>query len=310
LGRIVYLFTRTKYGIDYIDPWVVDFSADDKKFSKAWFSKWIAKIIEPVAVRDAALITGVAVSYYEDVFIRNPNLKNSCQTVAMPFGGERGDNQAIAKFNLKPYLFAKTNKIDLVYAGAMLPKAHKVLRAVFEAMVCKMELYKNIRIHFIGTGKTIDNRCSFSIKPLAEEFGLWEKIIFEYPERISYLDVLMHLRQAEGIFILGSTESHYTPSKVYQALLSEKPILAILHQESTACQVIDSSRMGLVLRFQGEEGLDAIKNNFNELFRDFLGFMKSFSSRNADCDIIEQYSAHNVTEILASALERSIRQQK
>ncbi len=46
---------------------------------------------------------------------------------------------------------------------------------------------------------------------------------------------------ADGVFILGSTEPHYTPSKPYQGVLSGKPILAVLHKESTAVNVIKES---------------------------------------------------------------------
>jgi len=169
-----------------------------------------------------------------------------------------------------------------------------------------LDLYAKVRIHFIGTGKAPDDERGFAIKPLAEECGLWQKVVFEYPRRISYLDVLAHLVSADGIFILGSTEPHYTPSKLYQAILSKKPVLAVLHQQSTACQIIRDSGAGLVLPFNGEEGIPDIRKKFNEAFADFLGFMKKFSPSDVRLSVFEEYSAYNVTKTLAEALEKVI----
>ncbi|MCX5706392.1 MAG: hypothetical protein NTW13_01785, partial [Candidatus Omnitrophica bacterium] len=172
LGRIVYMASKTKYGIDYIDPWVHDFPGSNKILSKARFSKLISKILEPIAVRKASLITGIAPKYYLDVFKRNPRLKNFCLSLAMPYGGERTDFEAVTKLNLKPYLFEKTGKIDLVYAGAMLPKAHEPLRAICEAISDNRNLYTNVRFHFIGTGTWLGSENKYNIKPLAKKFGI------------------------------------------------------------------------------------------------------------------------------------------
>ena len=63
LGRLLHNITGIKYGIDYIDPWVHHFPGSEKKFSRHWFSTQLAKILEPIAVKKASLITGVAEGY-------------------------------------------------------------------------------------------------------------------------------------------------------------------------------------------------------------------------------------------------------
>jgi hypothetical protein len=60
IGKIIFLRYSVKYGIDYIDPWVHTFPGSEKLFSRHWFSTQIARILEPWAVSDATLITGVA----------------------------------------------------------------------------------------------------------------------------------------------------------------------------------------------------------------------------------------------------------
>lgn len=146
-------------------------------------------------------------------------------------------------------MFQKSNKLQIVYAGAMLPKAYGPLEAIFQSIKNNILHFSDVEFHFIGTGGLSDDENSFNIKPLAVKYGLWKTIVYEYPKRIPYLDVLIHLNISDGIFILGSTEPHYTPSKIYQAVLSEKTILAVLHKDSTAVDILNKSNIGLVFIF-------------------------------------------------------------
>ena len=242
--------------------------------------------------------------YYQGVIDRNPYLKQSALFAAMPYGGEYLDHVRLKELQLKPYLFEKKeNKIQLVYAGAMLPKAYKPLEQIFKAITQDKSLFNNVEIHFIGTGKLPNDNQSFNIKQLAEQYNLWQEIVFEYPARIPYLDVLIHLDSAAGVFILGSTEPHYTPSKVYQGVLSEKPILAVLHQASSACEIIKNANAGLVLSFNGEDEIEKIGNQFVKVFNDFLLFYKTFNATNVIKTEFEKYSAKEVTRILAEKLD-------
>ena len=303
LGRWLQQSTGIKYGIDYIDPWVHDFPGSEKKWSRHWFSSKLAKLLEPVAVKNASLITGVAEGYYLPVLERNPPLKKVV-TGAMPYGGEQNDHEAIKDLQQTPYLFQKkAGKIQFVYAGAMLPKAYDPLEQIFKAMAINNEWYLNTEFHFIGTGKSPNDNLSFNIKPLAEKYGLWENVIFEYPARIPYLDVLIHLAAADAVFILGSTEPHYTPSKVYQGVMAGKPIMAVLHSKSTAVKIIKDAEAGQVLEFDGEAELTIIETQFALALKNFLAFLNQFDPKDVKQEVFEKYSAREVTRRLAKMLE-------
>jgi len=306
LGRWLHSSTGIKYGIDYIDPWVHDFPGSNKLLSRHWLSKQLAKFLEPIAVKKASLITGVAAGYYEAVLERNPHLKRQALTGAMPYGGEVKDHEVLAQLHIESYLFKKNRHFQLVYAGAMLPKAYKPLEAIFKSMAASPEQFANVEFHFIGTGKTPDDGNGFNIKPLAEQYGLWHTTVYEYPKRIPYLDVLIHLKEADGVFILGSTEPHYTPSKSYQGVLSGKPILAVLHSESTAVQVLKDSGAGLVMGFDGVSGIEYLENEFDVFFFSFLQFAEKFNKDSINQEVFKQYSAKAVTEKLVALLEEAI----
>jgi hypothetical protein len=309
LGRWLHHSTGIKYGIDYIDPWVHTFPGSDKLFSRHWFSTKVAKFLEPIAVKKASLITGVAEGYYKEVFNRNPFLGEQVIAGAMPYGGEAEDHEIVTKLSIEPYLFTKNSKkLQLVYAGAMLPKAYKPLEKIFHAIKVNREAFANVEFHFIGTGKLANDPDSYNIKPLAEKYGLWQNVVFEYAQRIPYLDVLIHLNAANGVFILGSTEPHYTPSKVYQAVLAGKPILAVLHRQSTAVNVIQQSNTGLVLSFDGEAGLDEIQEKFAAIFNEYLNFYTLFDSSSINKIAFDAYSARSITKQLSELLNEAIKE--
>jgi hypothetical protein len=330
LGPYLHKKTGIKYGIDYIDPWVHEFPGSEKLFSRHWFSTQLAKLLEPISVKHASLITGVSEGYYLPVLERNPHLKNNVITAAMPYGGEEGDHEFIKKtLDVRHKMLENTDStpaiFKFIYAGALLPKAYKPLEEIFKALqhYAKRlndsttqqieEIFKvlthyakqlndsttqQIQIHFIGTLGTI--------KPLAEKHGLFGKTVFEHPNRMPYLDVLKELEKADGIFILGSTEPHYTPSKVYQAVLSKKPILAILHEESTAVKVLRESNAGIVITMNGEEDIVSLPIRFLEGLKQFQEFQHSFNPNKINKDAFDQYSAKAVTAKLVEKLDEIV----
>ena len=306
LGRWLHRTTGAKYGIDYIDPWVHDFAGSHKIFSRHWISTRLAGLLEPVAVKHASLITGVGAGYYAPVLERNPQLQQRVHG-AMPYGGEVQDHVAVQALQIDPYLFSKHSpKQRLVYAGAMLPKAYEPLEQIMKSIVDNPQVFADTEFHFIGTGKTPDDPQGFNINPLAEKYGLWQKVIFEYPKRIPYLDVLVHLGAADGIFILGSTEPHYTPSKVYQGVLSGKPILAVLHKDSSAVEVLEKSNGGIALTFNGTEGLPGLEKQFSAGWPHFQQFLHNYNPAQVNQSAFNEYSAATVTKKLAGMLDQAL----
>src|SRR5262249_32898060 len=140
--------------------------------------------------------------------------------------------------------------IHLVYAGALLPKAHgvteRLLQAIARLRTRGTPAAHRLRLHFIGTGRTPTDPNGYNVLPLAHRLGVADAIT-AHPPRLPYLDVLANLVHAGGVLIVGSTEPHYTPSKVYQAVQSRRPVLALLHEASTAIDVLEMSRAGMVI---------------------------------------------------------------
>ena len=135
LGELLYRRHRFPFGIDYQDPWVHVWPGAEKPFSKAWMSRKLANWLEPWAVKNASLITGVAPLYYESVLERNPHLREQCVTAAMPIGNSEDDYRHLRDAARKTFLFPENDTLfHMVYAGAMLPKAYIVLERLLEGI--------------------------------------------------------------------------------------------------------------------------------------------------------------------------------
>jgi len=305
LGPYLHKKTGVKYGIDYIDPWVHRFPGSGKIFSRHWFSTKIAGWLEPKAVKYASLITGVAEGYYQGVIDRNPTIVKQCIFGAMPYGGEINDYTAIESLQLSSYLFNNNGKLKIVYAGAMLPKAYTLLDSFFEFIKNHLDDFQQIEFYFIGTGKNTRDPNGYNIRDTSVKHSLWQTIIFEHPMRIPYLDVLVHLHHADGVFILGSTESHYTPSKLYQAVLSKKPVFSILHMQSSAYEIIQKTGIGVVTGFQNESEVPELKNQFNEPWKKYVQLLSQFEPDKINTEAFNQYSAWNTTKVLAKLLDEA-----
>ncbi|MDR3568449.1 MAG: hypothetical protein P4L43_10515 [Syntrophobacteraceae bacterium] len=307
LGRPARFLTGIPYGIDYIDPWVTPLEPLEKIGVKAWLSNWLARLLEPVAVRHVSLITGVAERYYDGVLERNPQLLDKAVLAAMPYGAAPTDHDAARKLALAPYLFSgQPAAMRLCYAGAMLPRAFGPLETILQAISEKSKSCEGVKFEFIGTGKRPDDPEGFNIRPLAEKYGLWGTVVREHPARIPYLDVLTHLEASDAIFILGSTEPHYTPSKVFQAVLSRRPVFAVLHEASTAVSIIRESGAGIVLTFNGDHDLSTIREGFLPAFQEFRKFCETFDPLKVNMDGFEAYSARNMAKVLAKALDQAL----
>ncbi len=305
MGRIIHALRGTPYGLDYIDPWIHEWPGSDQVFTKHWVSRRLGGLLEPFAVKEVALITGVAEGYYRAVLERNPHLEGRVVTAAMPYGGEADDHHRVGALGLRPYLFNdEPGTFQLLYAGALLPKAVEPLDRVCRAIAADRARFENVRFYFVGSGKDPNDPEGYNVRPIAEKYGLWGSIITEHPARIPYLDVLAHLDVADAVFILGSTEPHYTPSKVYQGVLSEKPIFALLHQASTACAVLRETGAGQVLSIAGEQDLGRIEREFGPAFEAFRDFAAAFDPAEVNRAQFDQYSARSVTRTLAEAMDR------
>ena len=217
------------YGVDYRDPWVYKITNQQKGLNRATITLMLAHFLEPIAIKKAALLSGVSQGYLNGVVSRNNIL---CKQVTFQMGFCKEDHH-IQIPNFKPPF--KEGKQTFVYAGAYSPNWAPLFRLFLEglAQLTKTNSTANLEFTFIGTG----NKELQSITSIASELGISE-LVTELPSRIPYLHVQQCLRRASGALIIGSTEPHYSASKLFQCLLTSKKLFAFFHQESEARTIL------------------------------------------------------------------------
>jgi hypothetical protein len=306
LGPLVYRKTMVPYAIDLIDPWLHTWPGSNVRWSKAWASRHLARFLEPIALRDAALVTAVAPGYYDGALHRYPWL-DPARCVAMPYGGDPAEFAFLDQHPRRPWLFDPADgKLHVIYAGAMLPRAYSTLCALLQALrsVIDSPELARLRFHFVGTGGSSTDLDGFRVLPWAQQYGL-TPFVDEHPTRIPYLEVLNHLKHAHAVLVLGSSEPHYTASKVFQAVLSRKPVLGLLHRQSTAADLLRTLKAGPLVTFDraspASHQVDAIARALREVV--------TWDQQNrhiTDWKVFEPYSAEAVTGRLAAAFDAAL----
>lgn len=335
LGRLLFEKTGIPYGIDYIDPWVRDLT-NQKKW-RTRMSLWVAKLLEPIAVKKASLISGVSYPYYEPVIKRNfpliavqldangnnpgslekpkpynltPTLLNPHTNlpfthVAMPYGFDPNDHHIKLEnlqFPWESTLNSEPETQNLkiwLYAGAFLPNSHVILQAFFMAIkvLREQKLWdETIRLWFIGTG----NYPAKSIESYAKDYCL-DDIVTEKRDRYPFLQVLNFLNEANTVLIIGSTEKHYTASKTFQSLLSNRPVISAFHHQSSAIQVMEDCKAdAFTMRYKPEMSQQEMVDAFKAVLLKRL----QNDAWNPDLSALDQYSAKESARMLVEGMER------
>lgn len=244
------------YVLDYTDPWVLTPPARQRRpWRKAYWYWRLARWLEPRVVRNAAHILAVSDGTNRGIHVRYPDLPAS-RFSAEPFGFEGRDFDHLRE-HPRPnrYWRADDGNLHLASVGAMLPDGYETVRALFRAVNQlrreKPETFARIRLHFFGT--TYDPAATDGlVMPVANEEGVAD-VVDEHPRRIPYVDALNVLTSAHGILALGSTQHHYTASKIFPAILARRPLLAVYHEVSTVCEIMRATRAGELVTYGDTE---------------------------------------------------------
>jgi len=232
--------------LDYQDPWVGAWGSTvgaGPNGSRDWKSAAMRRLgvwLEPRAVAAADALVAVSQGTIDGIVQRIP-AAGRVPHEAIPLGFEPDD---FARLSVRPrsqvYFDAADGKVHLCYVGTLLPAGMGTLRTLLEAVrslaAHDPAAADRIRLHFFGTSNQSTSSRDI-VMPIARELGV-EANVTERPGRLDYLDALTVLAGASGILLLGSSERHYTASKLYPALLARRPILALFHEASSVVAIL------------------------------------------------------------------------
>jgi hypothetical protein len=296
--------------LDYQDPWVGAWGREvgggngGAVDAKSRATRALAERLEPRVLQSADAVTAVSSRTYQDAFVRTG--VSSQIATEIPIGWDAADLDAVARRTSRA-LIPNDGRINICYTGTLLPLGIATLRAVLAGARALIErnpqLADRIRFYFFGTSNQTTG-AELRVVPHAQELGV-EHLVCEHPARLDYLDALDALRQASALLLLGSSEPHYTPSKVFPALLARRPMLAVYRRESTVVEMLKRAApppAAHLITFDDSRRVESLVGGVAEALDAVL---RAAGSRvSIDRAALEPWSAHALAGRLADLCDR------
>ena len=293
-------YWKKQFGVPYVidmqDPWHSEYYQDKPKHQrpkKYWFSYRLHKYLEPKAMKQVDGLVSVSANYISDLKQRYTWLKD-IPGATITFGAFKPDIEIAVKNSSKFESLLQKGFTNIVYIGRGGVDMHKAIAPVFEALKKGLKsepaLFGKLKFYFIGTSYAPAGQGAPTILPLARDYGV-DGSVTELPDRITYYHTLATLQQADVLFIPGSDDPQYSASKIYPYLLTQKPLLAIFNEKSSAVAAINDCTVdAVVLTFSNDDNAPA-----QTLHKTLIDWCNGTFRPLTLSDNFKNYSAENLT---------------
>jgi glycosyltransferase involved in cell wall biosynthesis len=232
--------------LDLQDPWVGAWGKDvgprGAPDLRSRASRLLATRLEVQAAGSADALLSVTKRTIDELASRVPAVAD-VPHLELPIGWEPADWARLRADRRPNGVFDRSDgHIHVCAVGTLLPTAVDGLKAFLEGtsqVVRAGADGQRLRIWFVGSSNERRVDAPAIVRPfVAPDL---RDVVTELPSRLAYFDALRVLRDAHVVLVLGSSEPHYTPSRVFPALASRRPIVARLHRASPALRLLSSA---------------------------------------------------------------------
>jgi hypothetical protein len=264
------------------------------------------RFLEPFALKRVDQLIGVDDSYMASLFKNYEWLRVKATPVA--FGVEPLDFEYVRRNPRPNPLFTPRDGVfHMSYVGRGGPDMVAALRALFTAVQRGREkapeLYKRLRMHFVGTTYAPNAAGQYQVLPVARDCKV-DDIVDEKPGRVQHLDAIQILLDSDALVVVGSEAPHYTASKIFPYILAAKPLLAVFHEESSAVKVLAETRAGKAVTFSTTRPPLSVVGEIEAALQDLLSAPAGWRPP-TDWKKFEPFTARAVTARLAEVFERT-----
>lgn len=252
----------TPFVLDLQDPWVGAWGKDTGPGGapdmRSRASRWIARRLERRVGTTVDALMSVSLRTLGDVVARVPDASH-VPHLEVPIGWEPADWHRVRGDGRPNGLFQPDDGcVHICAVGTVLPTSLEGVRTFLAALRRVTDEARpdwRVQVWFVGTSNQRLSDVDRVVHPLAVAAGV-DRVVKEVPARAAYFDALRILRDAHVVLVLGSDEPHYSPSRVFPALASRRPVIARLHRASPAWQLLEtaaSSRPVALVDASGDE---------------------------------------------------------
>lgn len=306
LGRIWKKLYKIPYVVDIQDPWfeknILHLPLIDR-LPKHKLAYYVNKISERYVMNKADGMLSVSNGIVEELIDRYPRLA-SLPTKAIPFGAFSKDFEINANYNL-PWA-EHGDSIIITYIGTYGSHMKKHFELFYKAILAGLETdkkqFEKLKIYFIGTNYFVTSLSEKKLEVMANSMHLGQ-FVTELPARVPYFESLHIMKNSDILFLPGSKDKNYSSSKVYNYILSKKPILTLQHKFSDLNLFFDDIgfKHYIIAKENEEETIKEMKDRILTIINN------GFQQEEIDWKAFEKYGAESQTikqiEIFNKVLE-------
>ena len=313
LGPILKRKFGAPFVLDYQDPWVGAWGRvvgpDGRPDLKSRLTRAVAAKLEPYVVRAADAITAVSRATHEQVQARYPDVRRT-PCAEIPVGGEPADFDSLRRTpKPNPHFDANDGQAHVCFVGTLPPLGLETLRAVLRATALlrarRPELSQRLQLHFFGTSGHAASNAPGLVLSVAREIGV-DGCVTELGTRLDYLDALTVQTQASAILMTGSTEPHYTASRLYPAFLARRPILAVFHEDSSVVEVLQTLARPPAARVVTYDDTNRAESRIEAIYAELIALVGNHVNGPVAIDVasMREFSAESLAGKLAAVLDQ------
>lgn len=296
IAPFVKFFTGIKYGIDFIDPWVHEDENSNNKF-KYRVSQWIARQLEGFVIRNASIIFSVSEGINSNIVKRHPSLSN-IPMYALPYGAEPDD---FINFKITP-----NEKITIRYIGAIWGDCYPVLDGIMPALA-QLNQEIPINLEFYGTSYAGANLAKQQLQPWFQKNQM-DSFAQEQALRVTYKEAVNLTMTSDLLFLIGGMQPYYAASKLMGLIVSKKPFLAFVHENSFPAHFLKNIGYKYIITYSSEknnlpiEKTQEVKTTLKRLIQD----INEFEPVNTDHPLVSQHTANGMAQSFLQNIKKTL----
>jgi glycosyltransferase involved in cell wall biosynthesis len=185
------------------------------------------------------------------------------------------------------------NNFSLAHIGSFLSERNpRILWQALQELVTENETFKNdFQLKLIGatSQEVLDTISEFELTNYVLNLGY-----------VSHQEAVEHQRKSQVLLLIeiNSDETKsIIPGKLFEYMISERPIIAIGPEGSDFAEIITSTNTGVFFTYDKKEELKAVLLNYYELYQK--------NNLKVNAVGLQQYSRKNLTEQLSKLVTRN-----